>query len=185
MSKRLILVSILSLLSITASVGAQEPNKPAPPAKVGSEETLPRYLELASDIGTGGQPTETGMHALAEKGYKSIINLRTAEEMASVPYEEKLAGELGLKYFSIPIRGQEPKEVQALAFMQVMNSIKDEKVFVHCASANRVGALMMIWLALQQGMETSKAEAEAGRIGLRSEPLRQFARQVIEGRGKK
>jgi protein tyrosine phosphatase (PTP) superfamily phosphohydrolase (DUF442 family) len=137
-------------------------------------------MEVRPNIGTGGQPTEAGLRILADKGYRSIVNFRTAEEMAAIPYEEKLAAELGLKYFSIPFRGQEPKEIQAAAFNQLMDALKDEKVFVHCTIASRVGAMMMIRLALREGMDTQKAEAEATKIGLRSDALRQFAREVIE-----
>ena len=156
-------------------VTEQQPRAPkedAPP--------IPRFLEVRPNIGTGGQPTEAGMRMLAEKGYRSIINFRTAEEMAVIPHESKLAAELGLKYFSIPFNGQEPREVQAVAFNQLMDALEDEKVFVHCAAANRVGALMMIRLVLKEGLSLEEAEAEAARIGLHSDSLRQFARQVIE-----
>ncbi len=170
------------MLLIPSGIAVPQDSTSAQAGKVSSDEkpALPRYLEVRPNIGTGGQPTEAGLRVLAEKGYKSIINFRTAAEMAAIPYQEKLAAELGLKYFSIPINGQDPKETQFQAFDQLMDALKDEKVFVHCTAANRVGALLMIRLALREGLDTAKAESEAEKIGLRSDVLRQFARQVIE-----
>ncbi len=179
---------VFSLLLVMAGPALAQEAKPAQEApKPAAEETppLPRYLEVKPLIGTGAQPTEAGLRLLAEKGYKSIVNFRTAEEMAKIPYEEKLSGELGMKYFNIPVSGKEPKEAQALAFLQLMDSLKDEKVFVHCTAANRAGALMMIQMALQGGMDPQKAEAEAIKIGMYSENLRLFAREVIEKHKKK
>lgn len=181
MSRTCIAGVLLALLIMACAAAAQAPssNQSIQPA---GEETvpLPRYLEVRPNIGTGGQPTEAGLRILAQKGYTSIVNFRTAEEMAAIPYEERLAAELGLKYFSIPFRGQEPKEVQAAAFNQLMDALKGEKVFVHCTVANRVGGMMMIRLALREGMDVQAAETEAAKIGLRSEALREFARQVIQ-----
>jgi protein tyrosine phosphatase (PTP) superfamily phosphohydrolase (DUF442 family) len=79
----------------------------------------------------------------------------------------------------VPLRGQEPKESQADAFLRVMEASKGEKVFVHCAAANRAGAMMLIQLALQGGMDVERAEAEARKIGMTSEALRKFALDYV------
>lgn len=166
--------AVLTLFFLTADSALPQQ---APPAQEAAP--LPKYLEVTPRIGTGGQPTESGMRLLAEKGYTSIINLRTSAEMAPLAYEEKIAGETGLKYFALPVAGAAPREAQALAFLQLMKMMRKEKVFVHCTAANRAGAFMMIYLGLQKKMDLQKADAEAVRIGMRSENLRQFAREMI------
>lgn len=179
------------VLLAAAGVQAQQPaqtgiSQPKEAAKPASGQTpIPRYLEVSPKVGTGAQPTEAGMKLLAEKGYTSIINFRTPVEMAPLAYEETMAGELGLKYFSLPVQGQAPKEAQAMAFLKLMNALKNEKVFVHCAAANRAGAFMMIYLALQKKMKVDKAETEATKIGMSSETLRRFALEVIARQKKK
>jgi len=47
-------------------------------------------------------------------------------------------------------------------------------------SINRVGGFMLIQRVLQEGMPIEKADEEAARIGLRSEKLRDFAREFIK-----
>ncbi len=156
------------LLYAIPSVRGQEP-KP----------DLPQYLEVTPLIGTGGQPSDAGFRTLAQRGYQAVVNLRTAAEKVDLIAEEKLVRELGLKYYPVPVTGNAPEESQALEFMRVMDELKAEKVFVHCATANRVGSFMMIKRTLRDGLSAEQAEEEAGRIGLRSDVLRQFARDYV------
>jgi hypothetical protein len=50
---------------------------------------------------------------------------------------------------------------------------------VTCASANRVGAFMMILRVIDQGWSEEKALQEAVRIGLSSDKLKRFAQDYI------
>ena len=143
---------------------------------------LPRYLELTPRVGTGGQPTAAGFRVLADKGYKAVVNLRTDGEGVDLAAEEKAITELGLKYYNVPVSGKDPRDDQAEAFLKVMEGLKEERVFVHCATANRVGSLMLIQRVLQDGLALEKAEQEATQVGLRSENLLKFARDFISRR---
>ena len=166
--------AILALaLAASAVMRAQAPQeKPKTP--------LPNYVELSPHIGTGGQPDETGLKQLAEKGYQAIINLRTSGEGVDLAAEEKLAMQYGLRYFMVPFNPREPSEAQALAFNALMSALKEDKVFVHCTAGVRVGSFMMIYLVLEQGMPREQAEQEARKVGLRTPALLDFANQVID-----
>lgn len=82
----------------------------APPPLANSEpvsaaDTLSaRGAKTLDWLTCAGQPTEQDLAVLAESGTKCIINLRTAEEMAGVEYDEMAAAEaLGLRYELLPI----------------------------------------------------------------------------------
>ena len=62
---------------------------------------------------------------------------------------------------------------------------KNRPAFIHCASANRVGAFWMIRRVLVDGWTVNEADEEATRVGLHSAVLRQFARDYIERHAKK
>ena len=142
----------------------------------------PTTSKISSLIGTGGQPDQNGIKQLAEKGYKTIINIRTSGEEFDLAGEEKPVLQLGLRYYMVPFGGKDPQEEQA--FNTLLSALKEEKVFIHCGSGNRVGSLMMIYFALEAGMPMDKAEQEAKKAGLRSPQLLEFSKQVI-GRRKK
>ena len=50
-----------------------------------------------------------------------------------------------------------------------------QPAYIHCASANRVGAMWFIKRVKEDGWDTDRAMAEAETIGLRSERLKEFA----------
>jgi protein tyrosine phosphatase (PTP) superfamily phosphohydrolase (DUF442 family) len=175
-SKTLSLMALI-LLIMPAALHAQALEKPQEKPK----PPLPNYVELSSHIGTGGQPDPTGLQQLAEKGYQSIINIRTSGEEFDLVGEEKQALQLGLRYYVVPFGGQEG---QALAFNTLLSALKGEKVFIHCGSGNRVGALLMVYFALEEGMPVDKAEQEARKAGLRSTQLLEFSKQVIDSHKK-
>src|SRR6266536_1538113 len=146
----------------------------APSAGKPDPGEIPRYLEVTPSVGTGGQPSENGLRTLASRGYQAVINLCTAQEGADLAGEEKLVKEIGLQYFNIPLPISAPRDDQALEFLNLMERLKGRRVFVHCASANRVGAVMMIQRVLKDGLPPDKAQEEANQIGLRSDILREF-----------
>ncbi len=169
-------VCLLCVLSCTTAVSIWAQIQP-----VQSPETKqsPKYVEISPLLGAGGQPTDEGFRALAEKGYKAVINLRLDTEKYDAAAEEKLIAELGMQYFKIPVPGRNPTEEQALEFVKTMDDLKGQKVFVHCASGVRAGIFVLIDLVLREGMEQAKAEEAAARVGT-ADTLLQFARQVIE-----
>lgn len=169
-------LSLYALLLCGATGTAARFQAPAPGATL---PDLPQYLEVTPLLGTGGQPADAGLKALAEKGYSAVVNLRTAGEKVDLVAEEKRARELGMKYYSVPVAGSAPEERSAIEFLRVLNELNGEKVFVHCATANRVGSLVMIRRVLHDGLTVESAEAEAARIGLRSDVLLNFAREFI------
>ncbi len=165
------------VFNITPCFQARGPVDEKPPI---DSAKVPKYLEVTPKLGTGGQPTEDGLRELANEGYKAVINLRTPGEGVDLAAEEKLVRELGLEYFNIPVLSADPKEDQALEFLNLMDRLNDQKVFVHCAAANRVGGFVMIHRVLKNGVPPEKAEEEANQIGLRSDVLRKFAKDFVE-----
>lgn len=55
-----------------------------------------------------GQPSEADLRTLAATGTACVINMRTADEMADVEFDEKAAVEaLGMRYLHLPVSGVE------------------------------------------------------------------------------
>ena len=169
-------VPVLFACLAFGTMRAQEPEPPAGPAP-----DLPRFLELTPCIATGAQPTDAGLRQVAQKGYQAVINLRTpGEEGIDFDKERKLVEELGLAYHQIPVVGKDPKDAQAEEFLKLMEELKEKKVFVHCAAANRVGGFILIERVLLDGVSLEQAQEEANKVGLKSEVLKQFALDYIK-----
>jgi len=169
MKKTMFAVLLLCVLAVVA-LGQQ----PAP--------GINNFLKINTEFCTGGQPTTAQLADLKAQGITTIINLRTPGEAGfDAAAEEAETKKLGMKYFNIPVSNQAgPKDEQADEFLKLTDDAKNRPVFIHCGSANRVGGFFMIRRVLRDGMTFDAAKSEAQKIGLRSAPLEEFAKQYIE-----
>lgn len=139
---------------------------------------ITNFLRINKQICTGGQPTMDDLARMKSEGVKAIVNLRRPSEYDAATEEAK-AHQLGLRYLNIPVNGQDPKDEQADEFLKFLADAHNRPAFIHCASANRVGAFWMIRRVLVDGWKLEDAEREAEKIGMRGADVRAFARDYI------
>jgi uncharacterized protein (TIGR01244 family) len=145
---------------------------------------IKNFLRINDKICTGGQPSLDDLARLKADGVKAIINLRMPSEM-NVEEESAKAKELGLRYFHIPFDNANPKSEAADEFLKVMADTSNRPVFIHCTSANRVGAFWMIYRVLKDGWKLEDAEEEAKKVGMRNPATHDFAVEYIRAHEKK
>jgi len=167
---------ILLALLVFAAAAAAQTTQPAPQQDFSS---IKNFLRVNKEVCTGGQPTMEDLARMKAEGIKAIINLRQPEEY-DAEQEAAKAKELGLRYIHIPVAVAEPKDEQAEEFLKATSDPRNRPAFIHCGSANRVGAFWMIRRVLVDHWKAEDAEAEAKKIGLRSPNLVEFAHSYIE-----
>ncbi len=140
--------------------------------------SIRNYLRLNERICTGGQPTMEELAALKEQGIRAIINLRQPTEYKASEEEAK-ARELGLRYVNIPVDANNLNDQMVEDFLKATDDPANQPAFIHCGSANRVGAFWMIRRVLRDGWNIEEAEKEARKIGMRSPKLYEFALDYI------
>lgn len=112
---------------------------------------------------TGGQPSLADLSVLKERGITTVINLRGLDE--KLGFDESAALEkLGMDYVQIPMSSA--KDLTKENASKLDAALKDIKgtALVHCASGNRVGAL----LALREFQINGKNDEEAMAFGTKS-----------------
>ena len=145
-----------------------------------------RYSRVDATVGCGGQTDPSAMAALKKEGYVSVINLRLATEQGAQVEESRAAAQAaGLKYIHLPFDGASPDPKTVGAFLDAVADKRNQPVFIHCGTANRVGAVWMIKRALQDGWPVEKAQAEGEAIGLSNPRLKEFAASYIKEHGPK
>ncbi len=90
-----------------------------------------------------------------------------------------------MRYISIPIATSALKNEDAEAFIKAVKDESNHPMLIHCASANRVGAFLMIYRVVEQDWPEEKALEEATKVGLTNPVLKEFARKYIEARKQK
>lgn len=92
----------------------------------------------------GGQPTQEELKQAAEAGYRTVINLRPEGEFTDWD-EQAAVEELGLEYVSIPVAGAEGLTRENAGRLRAeLSRAGGRPLLVHCASGNRVGALLAL-----------------------------------------
>jgi uncharacterized protein (TIGR01244 family) len=107
-----------------------------------------------------------------------VINFRMPEEQgANIDEAKAAAAKVGLKYIHLP--HQTPTPEIAEAFLKAVADPANQPVYIHCASANRVGAMWFIKRVRLDGWDTERAMKEAEAIGLRAPGLKKFALEFV------
>ena len=171
-------LSCLVLLGTAYGTRVDSVEAAAPPAE--GPPGVVNYTRVDATVACAGATPPAAMAHLRELGFKSVINFRTAGESGATVEDGKAAAEAaGLEYFHIPFRS--PTREVAERFLATIADTANQPVFIHCGSANRVGAMWFIKRVIQDGWEIEPAMAEAEGIGLRSAGLKEFALAFVEG----
>jgi tyrosine-protein phosphatase SIW14 len=93
---------------------------------------VPNAGKVNEQLYRGAQPRISSLARLKEIGITTIVDLR-AEDAAMRDQEKKEAGELGIRFVSIPVGGwSNPTNDEIAQFLSLFEGGSKEKVFVHC-----------------------------------------------------
>ncbi len=115
------------------------------------------FFQITDTIGTGGQPTASQLHVIAQKGYEVVVNLATHNSENAIENEGSIVVSLDMTYIHIPVPFEAPTPDHLRKFFRFMNSLSEEKVFVHCAVNARVSAFVFKYLTLEKKMPAEEA----------------------------
>ena len=118
------------------------------------------YRQATPDLATSGQPNEAQLQAIADAGYKVIVNLALHDDLRySLADEASSVKALGLDYIHIPVQFDAPTEGDLVKFFEAMEGHKDCRVWVHCAANMRVSAFLGLYWCIRGGWPEDRAFA--------------------------
>jgi uncharacterized protein (TIGR01244 family) len=92
---------------------------------------------------SSGQPNEAVLRNFADAGYGTIIDMRMPDEDRGMD-ERAVVESLGMTYVTMPIGSADDINFENAAALDKLMSGLDQPALVHCASGNRVGALIAL-----------------------------------------
>ena len=170
---RVTLLALGSLLLLSACAGDVSPE---PPRKVDLNHVVTTGVVRPVDgITPAGQPDEAAFKVFAANGYEAVIDLRTAGEVRGLNERAVVEG-LGMEYVLLPIDDDGITFENARSLDALIDHY-DGPVLVHCASSNRVGALLALRASLD-GVDDAAALHIGIAGGLKS--LEQQVRDILD-----
>lgn len=115
----------------------------------------------------GGQPTDAQLTEAKQRGFTAIINLRPDAEMMACGFDEAAhVRALGMTYATIPVAGPADLTADKAAQLHAAIQAAGGPVIIHCASGNRVGALLALVRKHHHGDPAAQALAFGESAGL-------------------
>jgi len=171
-------LAMASLIAASCSSGAPQhraiTTDKLEPYSCGSVKRLHTY----GGIFLASQPEKEDFKQAKDGGVKTVINLRRKDELSWD--EEAAVKELGLEYHHVPFKA--PEELTDEVFDRTRNLLRDSSkkpILLHCASANRVGAIWLVHRAVDDGLSFESAMEEARVVGLKMPAYEEKAKAYI------
>ncbi|MGE0361890.1 MAG: hypothetical protein AB7H93_05345 [Vicinamibacterales bacterium] len=142
------------------------------------------FTRATPTVACGGTTSIAALEALRGEGVRTVVNLRLASEPgADLDGHLAEARRLALTHEHVPLDGGRPEPQAFDRALEILGDAGRLPIYVHCVSANRVGAVWLAKRVLQDGFALDRALGEARTIGLRNAALEAFALNYIAARG--
>jgi tyrosine-protein phosphatase SIW14 len=143
------LISLITLQTITV------------PLPIFSLSGVPNFHRVNDALYRGGQPSIEGLHALANLGIKTVLDLRLSTRVSD--WEEREVKRFVMRYVHLRLYGKEtpsPKDINK-AF-SVINDPAECPVFIHCREGkDRTGMIVGCYRVAHDHWSNRRALAEA------------------------
>lgn len=141
-------------------------------------------MKINDQVTVGPQPSEAELQQLGQQGFKSVVNFRTdgeEEQPLSPQAESEKVKSAGMEYLHIPV------SMDAMG-PELVDQFRDKfcdlpkPVFAHCKTGKRAGAMVMMHMAIEQGMTGDQTLQKAKEMGFECDQpgLEQFVRQYVD-----
>ncbi|MBA4421267.1 MAG: phosphatase [Anaerolinea sp.] len=143
-------------------------------------ESILNYLEVTTDIITGGQPSPGEITALGEAGYQIVINLATSTSPDAIPEEQELVQAAGMAYVHIPVEWQSPMKSDLLKFFAMFEPYRKFKTFVHCALNMRVSVFIYLFRVIVERQSATDCWQDVLKIWQPNETWLSYINTMLE-----
>lgn len=124
--------------------------------------------EITNELAITGQPTFDELQQLAEDGYRSVVNLRSPDETGFLEEERQKIEYLGLRYVNLPIQIRNLNLDHLIPVIQTLVSLP-KPTLVHCDNGIRSSIVVLVQIAIEQGIGAEDALQRVEKLGLLSD----------------
>ena len=171
--------------------GSQTPQAAAPqaaaqePVQAGNPAVV-NFTRVDPTFALGGALAPDVFPSLKQAGFKSVVNMRAANEAGvDVEAESAAARAAGLTYFWLPFPNAAPDAASVDGFLKAVVDPANQPMLLHCARGGRASMFWAIKRVMVDGWPLDKAMNELPELSkMVGAPLRAFAVEYLARHGK-
>jgi uncharacterized protein (TIGR01244 family) len=127
--------------------------------------TMTVVRKINHELAIAGQITPQQFQLIVDDGYKSVINLRSPDEIDLLDHEQEKMEFFGLTYINYPTKVEEITHQAAFEIFQIIKELP-KPMLIHCDNAIRSAAIVFLYIANKQGIDFETAWQRALDLGL-------------------
>jgi uncharacterized protein (TIGR01244 family) len=109
------------------------------------------FQRIDEDCAIARQPTPEQIQQLPQEGFKSVLNLRSSDELGALGDEQQRIEALGLTYTNVPVPLDRLNSTLAEQVLSTIQTLP-KPVLIYCASARRASAIALMEIARRQAL---------------------------------
>ena len=121
--------------------------------------------KINDQLAIAGQITPDQLKQIADEGYKSVLNLRLPDETGLLADEQEKTEFLGLYYVNFPTKTEDINHQSMLQIYQTIVELP-KPTLIHCDNSIRSAAIVLLYIAIKQGITFEKALQKVIALGL-------------------
>ena len=146
------------------ALASSSPEAPDPAAVAEGAPGIARFVSVDLKLAGGSRPSPEGVQWLAEKGYKTLLDLSPPAQISPALIAE--AGRCGLRYLALPVNLETLDRTQAERFSAELALDDARPLYFFDEDGTRAGALWYLRRITVERFNAQLARREAEELGL-------------------
>ncbi|HIP61682.1 MAG TPA: hypothetical protein EYG98_03920 [Sulfurovum sp.] len=135
---------------------------------------------IHKNLMTSALPQESDFSLMADDGYEIVISMCQSEDSLTLDNEDAMVTNAGMKYLHLPVDYYEPTMMDYTLLRDILNTIADKKVWLHCTKNYRVSAFMYLYNILERGADRQMAKMSMNSIWKPTDAWENMIEETLE-----
>jgi len=143
-------------------------------------EDIVNYLRYSPLLASSGQPTAAQLGAVADDGVQRVVYLAFTDHETSLPKEDRIARDLGLRFYQLPVIWEAPGVEDFRAFVALLQGSPNDKTLVHCQINWRASSFVFLYRVIVDNVPIDDAYLDMAQVWTPNATWQQFMADVLK-----
>lgn len=152
---------------------------PLPTMAQAAKDDPANFVSWRSGLASSAQPNAVYLTRARAAGFDMVINLAPPEYDEAVPTEGAILAAQGITYLNIPVRFGNPNAEDFRLFTDVMKSVANKNVLVHCQINLRGSSFVYLYRVITESANEDQARSMLTGVWMPNPTWKKFIEGVL------